>query len=173
MTRFLEGQKIELMGHPPDILDMAPRDFYLLSSVKNKLCGKHFSSGEEGTVRLAAPPASPQKITMSDVGRRRAACVGAADAVGCWQQNNASLPALRVCVESRFFRLLQQVLGIWFVFLSRLAELTDNERTGTSEFQRHTPAPRAPPADARTAPDRADGRRGVFRKFLVLESDAC
>ncbi|GBP42478.1 Mariner Mos1 transposase [Eumeta japonica] len=36
-TRFLEGQKIELADHPPYSSDLAPKDFYLFPSVKNKL----------------------------------------------------------------------------------------------------------------------------------------
>ncbi|GBP17689.1 Mariner Mos1 transposase [Eumeta japonica] len=43
-TRFLEGQKIELTGHPPYGPDLAPNDFYLFTSVKNKLRGQRFWS---------------------------------------------------------------------------------------------------------------------------------
>ncbi|GBP77204.1 Mariner Mos1 transposase [Eumeta japonica] len=46
-TQFLEGQKIELTGHPPYNADLAPNEFYLLPSVKNKLRGQRFSSQEE------------------------------------------------------------------------------------------------------------------------------
>ncbi|GBP06009.1 Histone-lysine N-methyltransferase SETMAR [Eumeta japonica] len=46
-TRFLEGQKIKLTGHPPYGPDLAPNDFYLLPSVKNKLRGQRFSNREE------------------------------------------------------------------------------------------------------------------------------
>ncbi|GBP70739.1 hypothetical protein EVAR_51038_1 [Eumeta japonica] len=46
-TRFLEGQKIELTSYPPYSSDLAPNDFHLFPSVKNKLRGQHFSSREE------------------------------------------------------------------------------------------------------------------------------
>ncbi|GBP32987.1 Histone-lysine N-methyltransferase SETMAR [Eumeta japonica] len=46
-TLFLKGQKIELTGHPPYTPDLAPNDFYLFPSAKNKLRGQHFSSREE------------------------------------------------------------------------------------------------------------------------------
>ncbi|GBP23713.1 Histone-lysine N-methyltransferase SETMAR [Eumeta japonica] len=42
-TRFLEGQKIKLMGHPPYSPDLASKDFYLFPSVKNKLSGQRLS----------------------------------------------------------------------------------------------------------------------------------
>ncbi|GBP73758.1 Histone-lysine N-methyltransferase SETMAR [Eumeta japonica] len=38
-TQFLEGQKIELMDHPPYGPDLASNDFYLFPRVKNKLRG--------------------------------------------------------------------------------------------------------------------------------------
>ncbi|GBP41754.1 hypothetical protein EVAR_33745_1 [Eumeta japonica] len=41
-TRFLEGQKIELAGHPPYSPNLGPNDFYLFPSVKNKLRGQRF-----------------------------------------------------------------------------------------------------------------------------------
>ncbi|GBP31649.1 hypothetical protein EVAR_84095_1 [Eumeta japonica] len=46
-TLFLEGQKIELTGHPLYSPDLAPNDFYPLPSVKNKLRGYCYSSREE------------------------------------------------------------------------------------------------------------------------------
>ncbi|GBP58842.1 Histone-lysine N-methyltransferase SETMAR [Eumeta japonica] len=46
-TRFLEGQKIKLTGHPPYSFNLAPNDFYLFPSVKNKLHGQPFSSRKE------------------------------------------------------------------------------------------------------------------------------
>ncbi|GBP87910.1 Mariner Mos1 transposase [Eumeta japonica] len=46
-TRFLEGQKIDLTGHPPYSPDLTPNDFYLFSSVKNNLHDQRFSSLEE------------------------------------------------------------------------------------------------------------------------------
>ncbi|GBP78261.1 hypothetical protein EVAR_66292_1 [Eumeta japonica] len=46
-TRFLEGQNIELTGHPMYSPDLAPNDFYLFPSVKNKLRGQRFSNREE------------------------------------------------------------------------------------------------------------------------------
>lgn len=46
-TRYLEDQKIELTGHPPYSPDLAPNDFYLFPTVKNKLRGQRFSSREE------------------------------------------------------------------------------------------------------------------------------
>ncbi|GBP19339.1 Mariner Mos1 transposase [Eumeta japonica] len=46
-TWFLEGQKIELPGHPQYSPDSAPNDFYLFPSAKNKLRGQHFSCREE------------------------------------------------------------------------------------------------------------------------------
>ncbi|GBP26782.1 hypothetical protein EVAR_81147_1 [Eumeta japonica] len=45
-TRFVEGPKIELTGHPPCSSDLAPNDFCLFPSVKNKLRGKRFTSRE-------------------------------------------------------------------------------------------------------------------------------
>ncbi|GBP87527.1 hypothetical protein EVAR_57236_1 [Eumeta japonica] len=45
--RFLEGQKIELTGHPPYNSDLAPNDSYLFPSVKNKLRGQRISRREE------------------------------------------------------------------------------------------------------------------------------
>ncbi|GBP43665.1 hypothetical protein EVAR_30499_1 [Eumeta japonica] len=46
-TRFLESQKIELTGHPPNSPALAPNDFYLFPNVKNKLRGQRFSSRKE------------------------------------------------------------------------------------------------------------------------------
>ncbi|GBP46391.1 hypothetical protein EVAR_36371_1 [Eumeta japonica] len=46
-TRFLEGHKIKLTGHLPYSSDLALNDFYLFSSVKNKLRGQRFSSNEK------------------------------------------------------------------------------------------------------------------------------
>ncbi|GBP79093.1 Mariner Mos1 transposase [Eumeta japonica] len=45
-TRFLEGQKIEVTGHPPYSPDLAPNNFYLFPKVKNKLCGQRFWNRE-------------------------------------------------------------------------------------------------------------------------------
>ncbi|GBP60786.1 Histone-lysine N-methyltransferase SETMAR [Eumeta japonica] len=45
--RFLESQKFELLDHPPYSLDLAPNNFYVFPSVKNKLRGQRFSSREE------------------------------------------------------------------------------------------------------------------------------
>ncbi|GBP51455.1 Mariner Mos1 transposase [Eumeta japonica] len=45
--RCLEGHKIELTDHPPYSSDLAPKDSYLLPSVKNKLRGQRFLSHEE------------------------------------------------------------------------------------------------------------------------------
>ena len=44
---YLSTQNIELMGHPPYSPDLAPNDFFLFPSVKNKLRGQRFSSPEE------------------------------------------------------------------------------------------------------------------------------
>ncbi|GBP75084.1 Mariner Mos1 transposase [Eumeta japonica] len=46
-TRFLEGQKIELTARPLYSPDLAPNDFCLFPSVKNKLRDQRFSSREE------------------------------------------------------------------------------------------------------------------------------
>ncbi|GBP26147.1 hypothetical protein EVAR_74909_1 [Eumeta japonica] len=49
-ARFLEGQKIELTGHPPyspDLADLAPNDFYWFPSVNNNVRSQHLSSREE------------------------------------------------------------------------------------------------------------------------------
>ncbi|GBP20478.1 hypothetical protein EVAR_78854_1 [Eumeta japonica] len=46
-TRVLEGQKIELTGHPPYSSDLVLNGFYLFPSVKIKLRGQPFSSCEE------------------------------------------------------------------------------------------------------------------------------
>ncbi|GBP43335.1 Histone-lysine N-methyltransferase SETMAR [Eumeta japonica] len=48
-TQFLEGQKIEVTDHLhlPYSLDLAPNDFFLFLSVKNKLRGQRFSSSKE------------------------------------------------------------------------------------------------------------------------------
>ncbi|GBP79145.1 hypothetical protein EVAR_100108_1 [Eumeta japonica] len=43
----MEGQKIELTGHPLYSIALAPNDFYLFLSVKNKLRGQLFSNHEE------------------------------------------------------------------------------------------------------------------------------
>ncbi|GBP53195.1 Mariner Mos1 transposase [Eumeta japonica] len=45
--RFLEYQKIELTGPPPYSPDLAPNDFYLFPSVKNKLRGQRLSRHAE------------------------------------------------------------------------------------------------------------------------------
>ncbi|GBP19348.1 Histone-lysine N-methyltransferase SETMAR [Eumeta japonica] len=47
ITRFLKGQKIELTGYPPYSPDLAPNDFYLFPSTKNKLRGQRFWSRKE------------------------------------------------------------------------------------------------------------------------------
>lgn len=46
-TEYLNSQMIELTGHPPYSPDLAPNDFYLFPSVKNKLRGHRFSTREE------------------------------------------------------------------------------------------------------------------------------
>ncbi|GBP21659.1 hypothetical protein EVAR_16205_1 [Eumeta japonica] len=46
-TRFLNGQNIELMGHQPYSLDLAPNDFSSFPTVKNKSHGQRFPSREE------------------------------------------------------------------------------------------------------------------------------
>ncbi|KAF7274732.1 hypothetical protein GWI33_012596 [Rhynchophorus ferrugineus] len=43
----LSTQNIELMGRPPNSPDLAPIDFFLFPSVKNKLRGQRFSLSEE------------------------------------------------------------------------------------------------------------------------------
>ncbi|GBP67728.1 hypothetical protein EVAR_40499_1 [Eumeta japonica] len=50
-TRFVEGQKIELSDHPQYSLDLAPDDFYLIPSVKNKLRGRRFSAAKRPLMR--------------------------------------------------------------------------------------------------------------------------
>ncbi|GBP45298.1 hypothetical protein EVAR_29046_1 [Eumeta japonica] len=40
--RFLEGEKMELTGHPPRSRDLAPDDFCLIPSMNNKLRGQRF-----------------------------------------------------------------------------------------------------------------------------------
>lgn len=45
--RYLDSQKILLKGHPPYSPDLAPNDFYLFATVKNKLCCQCLSKGEE------------------------------------------------------------------------------------------------------------------------------
>lgn len=44
---FLSTQNIELMGHPAYSPDLAPNDFYLFPTVKDKLRGQRFSTPEE------------------------------------------------------------------------------------------------------------------------------
>ncbi|GBP18701.1 hypothetical protein EVAR_8526_1 [Eumeta japonica] len=51
-TRFSEGQKIEMTGHPPYSTDLSSNNFYLFPSVKNKLRGLRFSSREEAVNAL-------------------------------------------------------------------------------------------------------------------------
>ena len=46
-TAFLSTQNIELMVHPPSILDLPPNGFFLFPYVKNKLWGQRFSTPEE------------------------------------------------------------------------------------------------------------------------------
>ncbi|GBP62257.1 Histone-lysine N-methyltransferase SETMAR [Eumeta japonica] len=46
-TRFMEGQKVELTGHPLYSSDLASNNFYLFPSVKNKLRGHRFPSRGE------------------------------------------------------------------------------------------------------------------------------
>ena len=46
-SAYLDGQNIELMGHPPYSPDLAPNDFFLFPYVKNKLRGQRFSTPEE------------------------------------------------------------------------------------------------------------------------------
>lgn len=46
-TLFLEGQNVELTGHPPYSPDLAPNDFYLFPNIKNKLRGQRFSTAED------------------------------------------------------------------------------------------------------------------------------
>ncbi|GBP82003.1 hypothetical protein EVAR_62880_1 [Eumeta japonica] len=41
------SKKIKLTGHAPCSSDLAPNNFYLFPSVKNKLSGQRFSSLEE------------------------------------------------------------------------------------------------------------------------------
>ncbi|GBP24349.1 hypothetical protein EVAR_9447_1 [Eumeta japonica] len=47
ITPLVEGQKIELTGHPPYSPGLAPNVFYLFPRVKNKLRGQRFSSHKE------------------------------------------------------------------------------------------------------------------------------
>lgn len=44
---YLDTQKIELMGHPPYSPDLAPNDFYLFPTIKDKLRGQRFATPEE------------------------------------------------------------------------------------------------------------------------------
>lgn len=44
---FLSTQNVELMGHPAYSPDLAPNDFFLFPSIKNKLRGQRFSTPEE------------------------------------------------------------------------------------------------------------------------------
>lgn len=44
---FLSTQKVQLMGHPPCSPDLAPNDFFLFPTIKNKLRGQRFLSAEE------------------------------------------------------------------------------------------------------------------------------
>lgn len=46
-TSFFTNQKIELMGHPPYSPDLAPNDFFLFPTIKDKLRGQRFLSAEE------------------------------------------------------------------------------------------------------------------------------
>ncbi|GBP81681.1 Mariner Mos1 transposase [Eumeta japonica] len=46
-TWSLQDQKTELTGHPSYGPDLAPNDFYLFPSVKNKLSCQRFSTHEE------------------------------------------------------------------------------------------------------------------------------
>ncbi|GBP35415.1 hypothetical protein EVAR_94866_1 [Eumeta japonica] len=45
-TRFLEGQKIELTGHPPFSPDLVPNDLYLFPSVRNKIRDQLFRAAK-------------------------------------------------------------------------------------------------------------------------------
>lgn len=44
---YLSSENIELMGHPPYSPDLAPNDFYLFPTIKNKMRGHRFSTPEE------------------------------------------------------------------------------------------------------------------------------
>ena len=45
-VRFLTNSGAEILGHPPYSPDLAPCDFFLFPTVKNKMRGLHFSSAE-------------------------------------------------------------------------------------------------------------------------------
>ncbi|GBP72859.1 hypothetical protein EVAR_48843_1 [Eumeta japonica] len=63
-TRFLEGQKIELTSFSPDL---APNDFYLFPSMKNKLRGQRFSSREEAVDALKLHILGDNSIRMEKI----------------------------------------------------------------------------------------------------------
>jgi histone-lysine N-methyltransferase SETMAR len=46
-SEYLGTQNIELMGHPPYSPDLAPKDFFLFTKIKDKLRDQRFSSPEE------------------------------------------------------------------------------------------------------------------------------
>ena len=48
--QFLESTEVKLMTHPPYSPDLAPCDYFLFPSVKNRMRGKRFSSPEEAVV---------------------------------------------------------------------------------------------------------------------------
>ncbi|GBP23572.1 hypothetical protein EVAR_80188_1 [Eumeta japonica] len=50
-TRFWEGQTIELTGHSPYSPGLAPNDFYLFPSAKNKSRGQRFSAAKRPLLR--------------------------------------------------------------------------------------------------------------------------
>jgi histone-lysine N-methyltransferase SETMAR len=46
-SAYLSTQNIKLIGHPPYSSDLAPNDFFLFPTVKDKLRGQRFSTPEE------------------------------------------------------------------------------------------------------------------------------
>ncbi|GBP41752.1 Histone-lysine N-methyltransferase SETMAR [Eumeta japonica] len=78
-TRFLEGQKINLTGHPPYSSDLAPNDFYLFPCVKNKLRGERFSSREEAVdafkMHVLEIPQSEWKKCYKNWSQRMQMCI--------------------------------------------------------------------------------------------------
>lgn len=46
-TAYLNIENVELMGHPPYSPDLAPNDFFLFPTVKNRMREQRFSTPEE------------------------------------------------------------------------------------------------------------------------------
>jgi hypothetical protein len=61
---FIEAYGMEQAPHPPYSPDLAPSDFYLFGSLKDRLQGQHFEDGDRPFDAIMAVTESIEKVTL-------------------------------------------------------------------------------------------------------------